>query len=492
MQLISYVDRLAKNLTALKTLLDQEFAGLFSGVHLLPFYERIDGEDAGFDPDDHTQVDQRLGDWSDVAKIGEHYDVMADLIVNHVSAGSSQFQDVLKKGPNSIYWDLFLKKSDIFSDDEQIKKIYRPRPTSPFTKVSLASGESYEFWTTFGANQIDINVESSQGLIYIDSILDKFTESGVKDVRLDAAGYAIKRQGTRCFMIPETYDFIGSLAEKCRQRGITTLVEIHSHYQTQIEIAARVGRVYDFAIPPLVLHTIFTKSTSALKKWLEISPRNCITVLDTHDGIGIVDVARDGDKDGLISDNEVDQLVEKIHQKSGQTSREASGEGSSNLDIYQVNCTFYDALGRDNTDYLIARAIQFFAPGEPQVYYAGLLASENDMALFAQTGVGRDVNRPYYSSDALLKNIKRPIVQSLMHLMSIRNTGSAFEGDFSVESNSENELGLSWHALNSSAKLHVDFDKGQAQIEIRQADELCVYDIRDGAFFHRDQQDVAL
>lgn len=492
MQLISYVDRLANDLPTLKTLLDEEFAGLFSGVHLLPFYERIDGEDAGFDPDDHTQVDQRLGDWSDVAKIGAYYSVMADLIVNHVSANSRQFQDVIEKGPNSNYWNMFLKKSDVFTDDEQIKKIYRPRPTSPFTKISLVSGESYEFWTTFGANQIDINVESPAGLKYIDNILDKFTESGVKDVRLDAAGYAIKREGTRCFMIPETYDFIALLAEKCRQRGITTLVEIHSHYQIQIEIAARVGRVYDFAIPPLVLHTIFTKSASALKKWLSISPRNCITVLDTHDGIGIIDVARDGNNDGLISDSEVDQLVEKIHQKSGQTSREASGEGSSNLDIYQVNCTFYDALGRDDSDYLIARAIQFFAPGEPQVYYAGLLASDNDMTLFGQTGVGRDVNRPYYSSDALQKNMKRPVVRSLMGLMSVRNSATAFDGEFSVDSSAEHELELSWHALNSTAKLHVDFDKSQAQIEIRQADEVCVYDIRDGAFLRRDRQDIAL
>ena len=126
-----------------------------------------------------------------------------------------------------------------------------------------------------------------------------------------------------------------------------------------------------------------------------------ITVLDTHDGIGVIDIAADGtdpqDYPGLIPPEELDALVERIHINSNGQSRQATGAAASNLDLYQVNCTFYDALGRNDYDYLLARAIQLFAPGIPQVYYVGLLAGENDMALLAKSGVGRDINRHFYS-----------------------------------------------------------------------------------------------
>ncbi len=158
------------------------------------------------------------------------------------------------------------------------------------------------------------------------------------------------------------------------------LVEIHSHYLEQIQIAKQVDWVYDFALPPLVLHALYTSDTRRLKEWLEISPRNAITVLDTHDGIGVIDVRPDRKSPdgppGLLTPEEVDGLVETIHQRSNGESRLATGAAASNLDLYQVNCTFYDALGRRDDDYLIARAIQFFAPGVPQVYYVGLLGGD--------------------------------------------------------------------------------------------------------------------
>ena len=173
-------------------------------------------------------------------------------------------------------------------------------------------------------------------------------------IRLDAAGYAIKRAGSRCFMLPETFDFIHRLSQAAGERGMETLVEIHSHYQTQIDIAERVGRVYDFALPPLVLHALFTGEATPLADWLTIAPRNCITVLDTHDGIGVMDVGADGDKPGLLSPVAIDQLVETIHQRSHDQSRLATGAAASNLDLYQVNCTYYAALGERDADYLIA------------------------------------------------------------------------------------------------------------------------------------------
>ena len=471
MQLITYADRLGGNLRGLRRLLQDEFEGLFTGVHILPFFDPIDGADAGFDPVEHTKVDPSVGGWADIRDIAADYTVMADLIVNHVSSDSTEFRDVMRRGKASEYWELFLKKEDVFPDTvsdttraREIDRIYRPRPGRPFTEICLDDGSSVEFWTTFSAKQLDINVECKQGRAYLDAILTMFAEAGIREIRLDAAGYAIKRRGTQCFMLPETFEFIGTLSEQARARGIETLVEIHSYYQTQIAIASRVGRIYDFALPPLVLHSLYTSNAEALKRWFEISPRNCVTVLDTHDGIGIIDVARQGDLGGLLSDQDVDNLVETIHIKTGGASRRASGHAASNLDIYQVNSTFYGALGGDDADYLIARAIQFFAPGTPQIYYVGLLAGENDFDLVEKTGVGRDINRHYYTPEEVRAALERPVVKRLMELIRLRNALPALGGTFSLPECPRDQLLLRWDYNDEFAELHVELSSKCATI----------------------------
>ena len=489
MQLITYADRLGGDLRGLHALLREPFDGLFSGVHILPFFDPIDGADAGFDPVDHTRVDPRLGDWNDVAALSADYNVMADLIVNHVSSDSPQFQDVRKNGRDSAYWKLFLRKHDVFPDSErasviaaEVSHIYRPRPGQPFTSFTLDDGSSFEFWTTFSPGQLDINVEEPAGRDYLQSILDRFAQAGIREIRLDAAGYAIKRRGTQCFMLPETFGFIAALSDQAKDLGINTLVEIHSYYQTQVAIASQVGRVYDFALPPLVLHTLYTGDANALKRWLEIAPRNCVTVLDTHDGIGIIDVARHGDLEGLLADEEVDNLVNTIHARTGEQSRRASGHAASNLDIYQVNSTYYDALGRDDVDYLIARAIQFFAPGTPQVYYVGLLAGKNDLDLVEKTGVGRDINRHYYTSDEVRDALERPVVQRLIELIRLRNALPALEGTFSMPECPRDQLLFRWENEDQHAELHVDLSARRAIIHYPDAGEPRRFEINEESF----------
>ena len=465
MQLITYADRLGGDLAGLASLLEHELAGLFAGVHILPFFDPIDGADAGFDPIDHTRVDPRLGDWPDIARLSQSHRIMADLIVNHVSAQSEPFQHVLAHGEASPHWPLFLKKDDVFpGDDSAIARIYRPRPGPPFTTKTLSDGSTHEFWTTFSDNQIDINVESAAGRAYLDSVLERFATSGVREIRLDAAGYAIKRPGTSCFMLPETYAFIATLSERALAYGMTSLVEIHSHHQTQIDIAAEVGRVYDFALPPLVLHALYRSDARPLKDWLAIAPRNCVTVLDTHDGIGIVDVGPEGNRPGLLGNEQLSELVEAIHRKTQGDSRRASGSAASNLDIYQVNATYYDALGRDDVDYLIARAIQFFCPGTPQVYYVGLLAGHNATSLVHKTGVGRDINRDYYLATDVRRHLDKPVVRALRRLIEFRNSLGAFDGDFSLCESPDHTLELRWCAGREHASLNVDLLQRRATL----------------------------
>ncbi len=451
-QLITYVDRLGGGgLQALQVLLAGPLRGLFGGLHLLPFYHRIDGADAGFDPIDHTLVDARLGDWSDVHKLTEKVDVMADVIVNHMSSESPQFLDYSRRGDASPFHGLFLSFDAVFpggATERDLLSIYRPRPGLPFTATTLANGKKQLLWTTFTPAQVDIDVQHPQGRAYLQGILQTLSSSGIRMVRLDAVGYAIKKAGASSFMMPETFAFIDAFAAQAKALGIEVLVEIHSHYQRQIEIAQRVDWVYDFALPPLVLHALFNGTAEALKRWAAIRPHNAMTVLDTHDGIGIIDIGADAQdragKPGLVPPAELDALVERIHINSHGQSRQATGAAASNLDLYQVNCTFYDALARDDNAYLLARAIQFFMPGVPQVYYVGLLAGVNDMALLERSGVGRDINRHHYGLDEIHAALQHDVVLRLQRLIKLRNEHGAFEGHFQMLDSGADTLLMRW------------------------------------------------
>lgn len=471
-QLITYVDRLsAGGFRELRDLLEGPLKGLFGGVHLLPFYWPIDGADAGFDPIDHTLPDSRLGSWNEVRALAHGRDLMADLIVNHISSRSPQFGDFRQRGQASAYADLFLSYGRVFpngASEQDLLRIYRPRPGLPFTKTRLDDGTERLLWTTFTSEQIDIDVRSPAGREYLSQILSQFQAAGIRAIRLDAAGYAIKKPRTTCFMIPETFEFIDELTAQAHAREIEVLVEIHAYHQEQIHVAKRADWVYDFALPPLVLHALYTRNAAPLKHWLSISPRNCITVLDTHDGIGVIDVGPDrtGSKTlpGLLTEKEIDTLVETIHTRSNSQSRQATGAAANNLDLYQVNCTYYDALGRSDEEYLIARALQFFAPGIPQVYYVGLLAGENDLELLRRTGTGRDINRHYYSRREIDSAVTRPVVQALIGLIRFRNTHPAFAGAFRLLPCADHQIQAEWRCGKDWARLEADLNAPAATV----------------------------
>ncbi len=480
-QLITYADRIAgKGISELHQLLNTQLNGIFSGVHVLPYFYPIDGSDAGFDPIDHTQVDQRLGQWADIQRLGRDFDVMSDLIVNHMSAQSAEFRDVLNNGRSSVYWDLFLTQDKVFPNGitaQEQAAIIQPKVEGCFTPYQLADGETVNFWTTFTSNQIDIDVTTQAGKDYINRVLTTFAQNNVKLVRLDAAGFAIKRAGTSCFMLDETYDFIDSLSDQVNALGMESLVEVHSHYKTQIEIAKKVNLVYDFALPALVLHTLYQRDFSALSYWLDIAPQNCITVLDTHDGIGVEDVSKAGELSGLLSDAQVQNLVSQIAINSRGNSLKASGSAAGNVDIHQVNCSYYDALAGDDLQYLIARAIQFFSPGVPQVYYGGLFALENDMALLQKSNVGRDINRSYLTPANVETHLKKPVVGALIELIKLRNDHDSFNGEFSLAS-SQQQCNLMWHSGDNQISLLVDLASMTAEITLNTAGKSRIIDLK--------------
>ena len=468
--LIAYVDRLSGGgISDFHELLKGPLLAVFGGAHLLPFFYPIDGSDAGFDPIDHTCIDPRLGTWEDLRELTGTVDVMADLIVNHASSQSRQFKDFSKNGARSEYGRMFLTMDRVFpagATEAQLLKIYRPRPGLPFTYTTLANGEKRLLWTTFTPEQVDLDVSDGKTQEYLRGILQRFHQAGITLIRLDAAGYAIKKAGTSCFMIPETFTFIEDLSQQAKSLGIEVLVEIHSYYKQQIEIARRVDLVYDFALPPLVLHALFASDFEPLLKWLKIRPPNAITVLDTHDGIGVVDVGGDTEGNpGLLTRAQINTLVETIHARSNGESKQATGAAASNLDLYQVNCTYLDALGRNEVLYLIARAIQFFVPGIPQVYYVGFLGATNDLDLLARTGVGRDINRHYFTAEEVRSRLSSPLVRRLIELIRLRNSHPAFSGECTFESSAPHLLEITWKSGEHIANLMVDLSRAQTHLQ---------------------------
>lgn len=471
-QLISYADRLGNDgLVGLRHRLQNEFKDLFGGVHILPFYNPIDGADAGFDPVDHLSVDERIGTWDSIQEITNTVEVVADLVVNHISADSQQFLDFLEQGDRSEYAGMFLTVDYLFPggvDDSQMEKVYRPHPSLPIESRTLSDGSKRQFWSTFSAQQIDLDVNHPKAQEYLRKILNKLASTGVSLVRLDAVGFSVKKPGTSCFLIPETYEFISMITTWANKLGMEVLAETHTHHENQTKVASHVNWVYDFCLPPLVLHSFYRSTAIELKEWFSVCPQNMMTVLDTHDGIGVLDVGPDPantDVPGILTTEQIEEVIAGIHRSSNGVSEYASSDQLGNLDLTQINCTYFSALGSNENDYLLARLIQFFAPGIPQIYYVGLLAGVNDEGLVARTKVGRDINRHYYSTEEIINELESEVVQALFRLIRFRNNHPAFSGEFILLSSADHILHMRRELDEHWAELELDFQQRSFNVQ---------------------------
>lgn len=469
--LLAYADRFGGSITGLTKLLSDRFREL-SGVHILPFFVPFDGDDAGFDPVDHAAVDPRLGSWEDVRTLADAgHVVTADLIVNHMSADSVEFQDWLAHGPDSEYDGLFLTFDKVFPEGasaDDITAFYRPRPGLPFTPYQRADGTRLLVWTTFMPSQVDIDVRHPAGEAYLRRVLAAFADGGVSIVRIDAVGYAIKTPGTDSFMTPETLDYVSTLTGLCHEYGLEVLVEVHAHHSQQQAIAPLVDYVYDFATPALLLHSLVSGRVDRLAGWIAERPENAVTVLDTHDGIGIIDAGPVGALPGIIDEDEMAQIFAAASAATDGESDRASVVPAWCTLPHQINATFFHTLDRDPTAYLLARAVQLFLPGQPQVYYVGLLAGENDVAEYAATGQGRDINRHRYTELEIDIALGTEVVQALLALVRLRSDHPAFGGKFAWEQNGPAGLRLAWSAGVDGLVLDVDFAAPAFSVEIRE------------------------
>ena len=451
--ILVYAERVGGNLGEIEKLLKGPLAD-FTGIHVLPFFHPYDGDDAGFDPIDHKIVDPRLGDWQDFNRISQTHELTADLIVNHASYLSPEFIDWQEKGEASEYNGMFLTFDVVFPNggtEEGITSFYRPRPGMPFTAYEVA-GKRRLVWTTFMPSQVDIDIKHEKGQAYLRAVLDALASGGVKVVRLDAVGYAVKTPGTDSFMTKETLEFVSEITELIQSYGMRVLVEVHAHYTQQLQIAPLVDLIYDFQTAPLLLHSLFTGTVDRLEDWFKIRPNNCLNVLDTHDGYGVIDGGPINGKPGLITQDEMENIFKVAEKHTNGHSAIASVVPQWFTLPHQINATLPNIVAND-TGYVLMRAVQFLLPGEPQVYYVGLFNGMDDVALFNETANGRDVNRHHYSPEEIEAALQQPVTQAILGLARLRKH-NAFNGTFAYSVTGTNSMQLSW--ANGSDSISLD------------------------------------
>ncbi len=471
--LITYPDSLGGNLKSLHYVLENCFSGIFKGgVHILPPFPSTG--DRGFAPKTYLEIDPEFGSWDDIRAIGRDYDVLVDMMVNHISRQSPYVQDYLEKGAESEYADMFLTLDKLWDDgvpvQEDIDKMFLRRPV-PYSSYPVGnSGERVLLWTTFGksdpSEQVDLDIHSEQARTLFREFLLNFKRHNVKIVRLDAVGYVIKKLGTSCFFVePDIFGFLDWMLEQAALLDMELLPEVHSHYSIQYRLAEHGCWIYDFILPYQILSALLDHDSRDLIHYLKTRPAKQFTMLDCHDGIPVKP-----DLDDLAAAEDARRVVKACVDRGANLSLVLSEKhkGEDGFDVHQIRCSYYSVLGCDDDAYLSARAIQFFAPGIPQVYYVGLLAGENDEAAVAATGEGREINRHNYSMEEIKESLQKPVVQRLMALIRFRNEYEAFQdGDFQVLASPHNGLRLAWTKGDFFCELEVDLPSGRSVISYR-------------------------
>ena len=273
--LITYADSLGSNLKELKTVLDRHFSREIGAVHILPFFPS--SGDRGFAPLTYKEVDPAFGDWEDIRALAADYELMFDFMINHISRQSAQFKDFVEKHDASPYKDMFIRFKDFWPQKtptpEEVAMLNKRKDHAPCERIEFADGASEEIWCTFSEEQMDLNMESAQTWDFVGHSLRFLMEHGASMVRLDAFAFATKKYGTSCFFVePEMWELMGRVQRILDERNIPMLPEIHDHYTLQLKIAEKGYAVYDFALPVLELHTLYTKNSRRLKHWMVLLP----------------------------------------------------------------------------------------------------------------------------------------------------------------------------------------------------------------------------
>lgn len=450
--LITYADIVQtdreKPLTTLKRFVDHHLRGAFSTVHLLPFFPY--SSDDGFSVIHYRQVDPAAGDWKAVAAVGEHFKLMMDLVLNHVSRKSGWFIDFTTgTAPGR---DFFVTPPTATN----LSAVVRPRTTPLLTTVQTRQGAQH-VWTTFSADQIDLNYANPDVLFEILDILLFYIQAGARVIRLDAIAYLWKKIGTPCIHLPETHevvklfrDFLAIVAP-----DIILLTETNVPHDENVSYFGNgdeAQMVYQFALPPLILHALTTGHAKHLARWaseLRPPPSGCtfLNFTASHDGIGVRPL------EGLVPPDEVRGLAAHVEKCGGLVSCKTDPGGTESP--YELNISWIDAM-RDrngqsdplhNRRFLCSQAIPMILQGIPAFYFNALSAAPNDISGVKSTGQKRSINRHKWLEEELLLAIKRETFPTLIEMLKIRAAHSAFhpEADQRVMKTDERVLAVERH-----------------------------------------------
>jgi sucrose phosphorylase len=437
--LISYGDQVrepgAAPLRTLAEFLDAQASELVSGVHVLPFYPS--SSDDGFSVVDYRAVDPALGEWSDVSRLNARFDLMFDAVFNHTSAQGRWFHGFLEGNPR--YQDWFIT----VEDDPDLSQVVRPRALPVLTTYPTATGEQ-RVWTTFSSDQVDLNVGNPEVLFALLDVLLFYLSKGAKFIRLDAIAYLWKQIGTPCIHLPQTHTVIQLMRAVLDlvAPDVLLITETNVPHQDNVSYFGD-GRneaqlVYNFALPPLVLHTIATGRTETLRTWMASLrlPSDQVTFfnfLASHDGIGVNPVR------GILADTEVEALVERALAHGGFVSYKQTQDGS--MTPYELNINYFDALSDPASDepvmlqikrFLVAHAIMMATPGVPGIYFHSLFGSRGDRDGAEATAIPRRINRQKLLTADLNRELSDPasrrsrVVAGLRSLLQLRRSCAAF------------------------------------------------------------------
>jgi len=521
------------------------FKDVFSLFYVLPTFFNSD-LDRGFSIIDYN-LNQELVSEEDLAEL-KALNIMLkfDIVLNHLSVGSPQFQDLLKHGAQSKYKDFFINWNEFWAGNgsprpdgviipqkEHFEKLFMRKPGLPILKVRFPNGSDQPYWNTFyqaisyskispnelkniewltleQANivaetvnqaienkenladldlaqnnpfkkeilqaveqhrsylgQMDVNAQSPLVWEFYDETLKKVSDFGCKILRLDAFAYLHKEIGqTNFFNKPGTWNYLERINQIAKKYDLILLPEIHAEYGLGLheEVAEKGYQIYDFFFPGLVIHTIENSTFTALKKWaVEVIDKGYKTVnmLGCHDGIPVLDLKGKEHngvyQKGLLADEEIEGIMDGIMERGGRVKNLYDPEGNK-ISYYQVNATFFSALGESEQKLLLARAIQMFMPGIPQVWYLDIFAGKNDYAAADRGGSGghKEINRTTLTLEDIEEGLKSNLVLKQLEIMRLRNTSTAFSGTIKITKTEDHEIDIIWKHKEEYAHLKAD------------------------------------
>jgi len=435
--LITYGDSIQssgeKPLATLREFSKNKLSGVVNGIHILPFFPY--SSDDGFSVIDYSQVNDGLGDWSDIEALAEDFDIMADLVINHCSSRSRWFDNFKqRKHPGKDY---FVEASP----EANTSQVVRPRTSPLLREVETLDGKRH-VWCTFSHDQVDLDFSNPDLLCEIVSIIKLYLDRGIRIFRLDAVAFIWKTAGTNCIHLPQTHEIVRLIRTLVEHHSSDTIIITETNVPNHENLsyfgnANEAHAVYNFSLPPLLLQALIAGTSKHLKTWqMSMPPAQMGTFyfnfIASHDGIGLRPV------EGLLDEQEIEELVNAV-QLSGARISWRSAEGGRNKP-YEINVTLFDALQGTTTGpdkwqiprFVCAHAIMFSLEGIPGIYIHSFVGTNNYYEGVEFSNHNRTINRYKWDYDALESSLQQPhshhakVFDAVTNLLRIRTRQPAF------------------------------------------------------------------